>query len=75
VASGKLIEYIAVLLGHLNGNGLVAFNDIPAVSALGVRLRKLSNVRKGHRMGDQIYYLKLRTLSGILSGHGCICSR
>jgi hypothetical protein len=49
--------------------------DDPAVSALSVRSRKLSNIRKGsHRMGDKIYCLERLRASGGM-GPGCICSR
>jgi predicted RNA-binding protein with PUA-like domain len=44
--------------------------DVPAVSALGVRSRKLRNVLKGQsRMGDQIffYFELLRASEGTLS--------
>jgi hypothetical protein len=38
--------------------------DGPSVSALGVRSRKVSNVREGHRMGDQNLLSRARPCFG-----------
>jgi hypothetical protein len=67
------IYFINILRDRVKGNAvkaLIAFKNIhiheeldsPAVSALGVRTWKLSNVRKG--WVTKIYYLELLSASG-----------